>query len=212
MPRDYRQEAEHEDVQRKLRHVWIQQRIEAIHARVTAHDLLRRFGVKLQHSGDNRMEQFCCPFHGKDNKPSARVFPPAPNSPSHCWCFVCQERWDVIALWRKFNDATVPFTQSLAEIERDYGLKAPEMPNMGALRESARDQETEAIQDLLAACERRLRGAKADFDMRGYLTVGSVLDRLHSRVAKGTIPPATARATIRKVLDKIGEKCRAASQ
>jgi len=212
MARNYQREAEQEDVQRKLRHAWIQQRIEAIHARVSAYDILRQNGIKLQHAGESRIEQFSCPFHGKDTKPSARIYPASATGPSHAWCFVCQERWDVITLWRKFNDPTVPFTQSLAEIERAYGLHAPEMPGLGDLRESIREQETEALLDLLEVAERRLRGAKADFDMKGYLTVGSVLDRLYARITRGDIPAANARATLRKVLDKIGEKCRAASQ
>ena len=182
MPRDYQREAAQEDGQRKLRHAWVQERIAAIHARVSTYDILRRFGVVLQHSGETRIEQFSCPFHGKDTKPSARVYPASATSPTHAWCYVCQERWDVITLWRKFNDPTVPFTRSLAEIERDYGLKTPEMPNLGDLREAIRNEEAEAV-----------------------------LDHLHTRVAKGTIPTASARATIQKILDKIGEKCRVAS-
>src|SRR5574343_824433 len=111
MPRDFRREAEQEDSQRKLQRAWIQERVAAIRATVSAYDVLRKFGVKLHHAGENRIEQFSCPFHGKDTKPSARIYPAGPTGPSHAWCFVCQERWDAITLWRKFNDPTVPFTR-----------------------------------------------------------------------------------------------------
>jgi hypothetical protein len=211
MPRDFRREAEQEDSQRKLQRAWIQERVAAIRAVVSAYDVLRKFGVKLHHAGENRIEQFSCPFHGKDTKPSARIYPAGPTGPSHAWCFVCQERWDAITLWRKFNDPTVPFTRSLAEIERAYGLRAPEMPNLVDIRASIQEQEFEELQGLLDVVERRLIGAREDFDMRAYLTISSVLDKLHTRVEKGTITPEGTRVTVRKILDKIGERCRAAS-
>jgi len=36
--------------------------------------------------------QFKCPFHGKDNKPSARLY----KATKSCWCWVCHKSWDVI--------------------------------------------------------------------------------------------------------------------
>jgi len=37
--------------------------------------------------------QFSCPFHGRDNKPSARLY----KSTKTCYCWVCKKRWDVIS-------------------------------------------------------------------------------------------------------------------
>jgi hypothetical protein len=37
--------------------------------------------------------QFKCPFHGKDNKPSARFY----RDTQSCWCWVCQKSWDVVS-------------------------------------------------------------------------------------------------------------------
>jgi hypothetical protein len=36
--------------------------------------------------------QFKCPFHGQDNKPSARYY----RATQSCWCWACQKRWNVI--------------------------------------------------------------------------------------------------------------------
>jgi len=36
--------------------------------------------------------QFKCPFHGKDNKPSARLY----RETGTCWCWVCHKKWDVV--------------------------------------------------------------------------------------------------------------------
>ena len=37
--------------------------------------------------------QFRCPFHGKDNKPSARLY----NTTKSCYCWVCRKAWDVVS-------------------------------------------------------------------------------------------------------------------
>lgn len=37
--------------------------------------------------------QFKCPFHGKDNKPSARFY----KNTQSCWCWVCRKSWDVVS-------------------------------------------------------------------------------------------------------------------
>jgi hypothetical protein len=37
--------------------------------------------------------QFKCPFHGKDNKPSARLY----NTTNTAWCWVCRKAWDPIS-------------------------------------------------------------------------------------------------------------------
>ena len=211
MPRDYHKEAEQEDSQKKLRKAWVQTRVEAILNRVSAFVILRRYNAQLQQSGENRIEQISCPFHGKDNKPSARIFPASAKGPSHVWCYVCQERWDAIGLWRKYNDDTVPFTRSLMELERAYGLPTPEIPNVIDMRDAIRKQEYEELEKLLNIAERRLFNARDAFDMKAYLTLGSVLDKLHSRFEAETLQGISFRATIRKILDKIGDRCRVAS-
>ena len=45
--------------------------------------------------------------------------------------------------------------------------------------------------------------------MKGYLTVGSVLDKLYTALESGQMPREQAKAQLQKVLDKIGEKERA---
>lgn len=184
---------------------WMRARIETIHRTVSASDVLRRNGVRLQY-GDRR-EQFSCPFHGRDNKPSARIYPEVPGKPSHVWCFVCQERWDAIALWRKFegHEKDVSFGRVLREIERAYGIVPPEGPPP----EEAESEDVSAfveVMRLYEVCERRLRAAKPLFDMRGYLILGTILDRLCARVDERKTTPEKAKETIRVVLDKIGAK------
>jgi hypothetical protein len=205
--RDFHQEAESELARTSGVKAWIQLRIRNIHERLSAHDVLRRFGVELRYQGDDHEEQFKCPFHGKDNKPSARVYPPSGGKPGGAWCFVCQERWDTISLWRKYTDETRPFTQVLADIEREYNIPVPEPPK-GPVDTTDPEAIPEDIQKLLDACESRLRADKMAFEPRAHLTLGVLLDRVRWQLATNRLKHPEARQRVRRILDKIGEKIR----
>ncbi len=205
--RDYQKEAEREIQGQESARRWVKARIEVIHERVTAHDVLRRFGVNLRY-GEDHEEQFSCPFHGQDNKPSARVYPASVRGPSHAWCFVCQERWDVLGLWKKFTNFEGRFTRLLSDIEREYGIIPPDSPPIDD-GDDGQDEELLEVLRLFDICERRLKGAKRAFDMRGFLVISSILDRLYYQLESGGTPYEQLKAVLGKVLDKIGEKVRA---
>lgn len=209
---DHRQVAQREDASRKIWREWVKQRIDQINSSVTVHDILRHGGVDLQQTGNDEEEQFSCPFHGADRKPSARVYPADAQSRSHAWCFVCQERWDVITLWKKFHADTKSFTRVLTEIEREYGLTAPKMPEEAVFREPQRDEGLENFNVLYKACERRLKLAKPAYqqlgDLVGYLSAGQVLDKLQFRVRKGLMTTSRGKEVLQQLLDRIGAKIR----
>jgi hypothetical protein len=185
---------------------WVAKRVEAIHNAIEAVDVLSAHGVTLRHNG-TRPEQICCPFHG-DKTPSARFYPAQGDSKSAVWCFVCSKRWDAISLWRNFNQFEGTFTALLRAIESELGITPTEAP-MGAVYSTFDDQESVDLESVFNAVENRLRNSKSVFDMKGYLTLGSILDRLHHRVEKGLVGQAAAKETLQKVLDKISEKNRA---
>jgi len=213
--RDFQREARQESLAQTARRAWIQDRIDQILDRVSAFDVLRQNGVQVRQSSDNTQEQIKCPFHGLDNKPSARVYPSDARSASHVWCYVCQGRWDVIGLWRMFSGGyeSTPFTQALSEIENAYGLKRPEVPHDAAIRVPEVDEALESFDVLYEACEGRLSLARPDYrrldDMMGYLTAGSVLDRVRHCVDRKKLQPTKAMVILERLRDKIGEKIRA---
>ncbi len=186
---------------------WIQDRAEVVHANIEAHDILRNFGVKLKYGGSGHEEQISCPFHGKDNHPSCRVYPRDARSPSHSWCYTCQEWLDSIGMWRKFRGLD-KYTHALTEIERAYGITPPEPPLVARKKEA--EHTREELEDLYDVTERRLFHARESFSMVQYLTIGSVLDRTKHQMDGGNGSPETVRATLRAVLNKIGEKVRSA--
>lgn len=211
MPRDFEGEARQETASHEAWREWTRQRIENIHQHVTTHDVLRQGGVELSQGSSDDEEQFRCPFHGVDHKPSARVYPEDGRSKSHAWCFVCQERWDVISLWRRFHGGEdKSFTRVLTEIEQEFSLTAPPMPS-GAVSSSPKvDEALEAFDNLYEACERRLRAAKPAYqqldDMVGYLSAGQVLDKLRHQVDKRLMTPERGKKILRQLLDRVGAK------
>lgn len=205
MPRDYQGEAFQEHEAREAGKRWVAARVEAIRKNVSAHDILRRNGIKLRY-GEDREEQFSCPFHGIDRHPSARVYPETVKGPSHVWCFTCHENWDAIALWKKFSNSEAKFTRVLAEIERAFGITPPERPPTAAEMADYEDPEAIKMEELFATCELRLRRSRGAFDMKAHLTVGSILDRLRYQFERGLLSNDKVKTVLQQVLDKIGAR------
>jgi hypothetical protein len=205
------QEASREFNRNPTYKLWVDQRVEVLLEMVSAHDVLRHFGVELKYSGDTHEEQICCPFHG-DSNPSARLHPQEGSSRSGLYCFVCRKRWDIFALWREFNsDSEMKFTAILRGLEKAFGITTPEAPDMS--REPIQRGPTEeelVVLRLLDACENRLRNNKSAFTLEGFLKVGKVLDQLHYQVNSRLISLDEAEGRCRQVLAKISEKIRSA--
>lgn len=189
-----------------LMRAWLAARKENIHQRVRAADVLSRHGVSLKYHGD-REEQFSCPFHGADNKPSVKYFIEENGEPSHVWCFVCQERWDCIALWKRFT-GTSKYSTVLAEIERAFALTVPEsgLPRGGGHR--AVDPELEQANDYLEQCERLLRLERERIEMPVHLKLGSILDQLRFAIERKHISGSVGKERALLLLRRIGEKSR----
>ena len=211
MARNIEKEATQERVVSEARRAWIRKRIDNIHSHVTAYEGLQRGGVDL-HNSDAEEEQFSCPFHGEDRKPSARVYPAEGDRPSHAWCFVCREKnWDAIGLWRKFNGGEEKsFGQVLSEMEKAFGLETPDLPLEAALDIPRVDPNLEMLKTLTQSCENCLRRARPVYrelgDLSGFLKAGSVLDRVQYRFGKRQISSEEAISLLRQLLTRITEK------
>ena len=57
-------------------------------------DVMLSYDVQFQYDPRLASEvQFKCPFHGPDNKPSARLY----NTTNSCFCWVCRKSWDPVS-------------------------------------------------------------------------------------------------------------------
>jgi len=203
MARDYQHEAFAEQERSLAIQQWMKDRVSNIHKHVTAADVLERHGVTLKKHG-NQEEQISCPFHGKDQHPSARYYPEGKGL-SGVWCFVCRERWDAIGLWKRFNGET-KFSELLFHIEKGFGITPPEA-HLPSIEEEC-DLFRSEVENLLEVCENRLREEQNHFDMQTYFKLGAILDRLWYAVEHNTLEMGKAKAHLEQVLSKIGEKVR----
>lgn len=189
---------------------WLDDRLRKLLEQVTAHDVLRHFGVDVK--GDHEV-QISCPFHGVDRKPSARVYPTQGTSRSGVYCYTCMKRWDIVGLWKNFHgDTEMKYTAALRGLEQAFSVTPPDAPVFGYNDEGvAVDAEKQQeVKTLLEVCERRLKEGRASFTRQGYLTVGRLLDALHYDFGGGHLAPHEIESRARMILDKIGEKVRAA--
>ena len=191
---------------------WFKQRKQQILDSVTAADILERNGVALDKKG-LRPEQISCPFHGKDNRPSARYFPADPKSASHVYCFFCKQRWDAIGLWRKFN-GDQEYKAALGSIERAFGLKPPEEPKR--VEKVVVPEDMKVVESLLKTCERRLKQDKLDIPIESHLKLCRIMDQQWDLFSNPPSDPsklkthyAVQRTQAEKILNLIGEKIRA---
>jgi hypothetical protein len=203
MARDFAKEIGNADARSSGFRAWMDARKQHINSQLTAGDILAKNGVTLRKSG-NQQEQISCPFHGTDKKPSAKYYPEDGNSPSHVWCYVCRERWDVIGLWKKFT-GTTKFSDILFQIERSFGLTPPE-PSMIPDMEDPYDPLKDEVDSMLNLCESRLREYRDKFEMQAHLKFGAILDQTRYKLARGALPLPVAKERLTMVLGKMSEK------
>lgn len=191
--------------------LWVGQRKENLLSEISAHDILRHFGVTLRYGGSDHEEQICCPFHG-DSDPSARVYPASGEGTSGVYCYVCRKRWDIFRLWAEFNgNPTMKFTSMLLGLEKAFGIATPEAPDMERAFKPSGPSESEVdLMSKLKVCESRLRKSRRHFTLEGFLLVGKALDILHYKVKSRSITSEAALSSAQLILDKIAEKSRCA--
>jgi len=103
--------------------------------RVDLTEVMINYGVQFMFNPKAAQEvQFRCPFHGKDNKPSARLY----KATRSCWCWVCHKKWDVINFIK--DKEGLKYYQTLLYIINRYNLDTSEIPDeprldMGTVKE-----------------------------------------------------------------------------
>jgi hypothetical protein len=104
---------------------WIARRASAVRKAYTAYDALVENGIDSV-PDQTTPTQISCPFHGKDNRPSARYYPASGSHSDYVRCYTCKENWDSINLLAKFRG--LRFMQALSDLERRYGIKIQRHP------------------------------------------------------------------------------------
>lgn len=69
-------------------------------------------------------EQLSCPFHGKDNKPSARYYPDTDTM----YCWTCQQSWDIFRYLGDKKD--YDFGSSINFLLQKFGIDTSSLPDV----------------------------------------------------------------------------------
>jgi hypothetical protein len=86
--------------------------------------VMEEYGVEFKHSPHIASEvQFKCPFHGADNKPSARLY----NTTKSCFCWVCRKAWDVVSFI--MEQESMGYKQALHYIPNRYRVDLSSIPD-----------------------------------------------------------------------------------
>jgi hypothetical protein len=93
-------------------------------------DVLLKYNVKFQFDPHLTNEvQYKCPIHGRDNKPSARLY----NNTKSCYCWVCRKAWDVVSFTKEMEKLSL--NEALQYLVNRYHIDVssiPDGPNLDA--------------------------------------------------------------------------------
>ena len=82
------------------------------------------YGVEFQYNPTAVSEvQLKCPFHGRDTKPSARLY----NTTSSFFCWVCRKSWNVVSFI--MDRESLSFKQALSYLANRYKVDLSVIPD-----------------------------------------------------------------------------------
>ena len=157
--------------------------------------LLEEYGAIF--SFDHRIEslnevQYKCPIHGKDNKPSARLY----KDTHSCYCWACLKRWDAVSLVQDVEGlgyrAALNFLIKKYSIDISHIEMKPEL--VLAERKGADRQEKDLI-----FIRNGLGALKGTLELPKYKALCYAYRMLKRQMNKGL----DSTETIRKVKDKL---------
>ena len=184
----------------------LHKRMARIKAVVKIDELLYDYGYKVHPDSGDREQQFSCDMHGtgRDNKPSARVYP----STGQWYCFACDKSRDAVATVAAKERMTAG--QALLFLEQKYNL-----PFIAA--EEGEDEETpqnvvaavldakRSLEDDLKRLASLLKSVTVDrmVSMDVVLAYWEALDKIAFQVRNKTLNEATAQVASQKLYDKL---------
>lgn len=125
--------------------------------------------------------QFRCPFHGKDNKPSARYY----RETQSAYCWVCHKSFDVIGfIMEKLG---ISYGGALGHLITKYGLDIshiPEGPNI-QYWDYVKKADISKIGPVLSNANMNIEGLKYKIPFKKYNILCTVYDGLMFKTSKG---------------------------
>jgi hypothetical protein len=112
--------------------------------------------------------QFKCPFHGKDNKPSARFY----RDTQTCWCWVCQKSWDVVSFI--MDKEQLYFKQAINFLIEKYKIDTSSISEDPEFAPPAAKQVSETDVEMLCL-QRKIRDLRGKIPFERYKNICAAL-------------------------------------
>jgi len=187
---------------------WVARRIMAVRERFSAYDALMERGVDSI-PDDTTPTQIQCPFHGADNRPSARYYPRSGGKHDYVRCFKCRENWDSISLLSKYQG--LRFMDALVALERRFHIQIPKRPEGPEIVEPA-ERGSQYVSDkwadtprMISMMETKLLRIRDKCNLTDYIKFCRVLDAIdwdYEKIQK-TVPAMTQ--ALRKLMERMDE-------
>lgn len=126
--------------------------------------IMIHYGVDFVYSPKGVQEaQYRCPFHGRDNKPSARLY----RETKSCWCWKCHKMWNVIDFVR--DKENLGYVQAILFLIGKYRLDTSSIPDAPvlALEKPPDARESEAKSDFILL-KNKIREKRGDLPLDKY--------------------------------------------
>jgi hypothetical protein len=149
---------------------WIAQRIGAVSLVYSTYDALIEVGVEVP---DRSIDyQVRCPWHGTDNKPSARYYGSGPNP--HFYCFKCKIQLNSVGIYAKHR--SISFMEGLKELERRFSIKISKSPDHSI--EQNEPSVYDDIPTLINIIEKKLARLRDKCPMNNYVKFCRLMDTI----------------------------------
>lgn len=112
--------------------------------------------------------QFRCPFHGKDNKPSARYY----SETKSCFCWYCKKRWDAISFVR--DKENLSYGDAVNHLVRKYRVDLSGIPEKPTLNMKQKEV-VSGFNVQIRYIRQRLRANRGKFPFEKYRSLVGAL-------------------------------------
>ena len=153
---------------------------ELIIEKVDLSEVMQDYNVDFVYNPSRIHEvQFRCPFHGKDNKPSARLY----KETKSIFCWVCHKTWDVITFIR--DKENISYKAAMGFIIRKYKVDTSSIPDGPSIDLTKHHSSISEIDKLMPAIADRINELKFKTPLDKYKILWSVYDKILYRSSKG---------------------------
>jgi len=159
---------------------------EKIKREYSAFQALTEHSTIEQLVNQNEPTQIPCPFHGPDNKPSARYYPD--DGSGHVYCFVCRENWDSIALYSRFN--SISYGQATVQLANRFGIDL----DIKGEEEEKKQSPIDKIKKKLKAVDKKIYRVRDKCSLIEYTKICMIYDHIFFDVKRSVISSATDEA------------------